>query len=116
MAADYLVPSLEAVGPREGTRFHVPLTGTRRHIRRDTSTEARSMAGLITFGGHDMSGTIYHPLEHNAGARRYFEALRARASRGPAAAWREAVETTTGGLPSWAVRERAGRPKKAARA
>ncbi|WP_157641767.1 hypothetical protein [Burkholderia ubonensis] len=60
-----------------------------------------------------MSGTIYHPLEHNAGARRYFELLRARASRGPVAAWREAVEALTGSLPSWAARERAGRKKVA---
>ncbi|WP_124470507.1 MULTISPECIES: hypothetical protein [Burkholderia cepacia complex] len=60
-----------------------------------------------------MSETVYHPLEHNAGARGYFELLRARASRGPVAAWREAVETLTGGLPSWAARERAGRKKVA---
>lgn len=61
-----------------------------------------------------MSKTLYHPLERNAAARSYFAGLRARASQGPVAAWREAVETLTGGLPSWAERERAGR-KKAAR-
>ncbi|WP_146034405.1 hypothetical protein [Burkholderia thailandensis] len=60
-----------------------------------------------------MSTTAQHPLEHNAGARRYFETLRARASRGPLAAWREAVEALTDGLPSWAARERAGRKKVA---
>lgn len=58
-----------------------------------------------------MSKTVFHPLEHNAEARAYFEGLRARASQGYAATWREAVETLTGGLPSWAGRERRGRKK-----
>lgn len=46
-----------------------------------------------------------HPLEHNLAARAYFNGLRARASKGPMAVWREAVETCTGSLPSWAVRK-----------
>lgn len=60
-----------------------------------------------------MSKTLYHPLEHRSDVRAYFDGLRARASQGPAAAWREAVEALTGGLPSWAARERAGRKKRA---
>lgn len=58
--------------------------------------------------------TAKHPLEVNEQARAYFEALHARASRGPVAVWREAVETLTGGLPTWAARERRPQPKKVA--
>jgi hypothetical protein len=61
-----------------------------------------------------MSKTINHPLETNKAARTYFENLKERAHKGPVAAWREIVETLTGGLPTWASRGRAGRPKKAA--
>lgn len=61
-----------------------------------------------------MSKNVYHPLEANSAARAYFENLKARVRKGEVAAWREIVETLTGGLPSWAARERAGRPKKAA--
>lgn len=52
-----------------------------------------------------------HPLELNSAARIYFERLLARASNGPLAVWREAVETCTGGLPSWAARKYAARVK-----
>ncbi|MBB5546345.1 hypothetical protein A8H39_20595 [Paraburkholderia fungorum] len=55
-----------------------------------------------------------HPLERNNEARAYFEALQARASRGPVAVWREVVETLTGSLPSWAARERRAQTKKVA--
>lgn len=61
-----------------------------------------------------MTKETKHPLERNNEARAYFEALQARASRGPVAVWREVVETLTGGLPSWAARERRAQPKKAA--
>ncbi|MFM0131761.1 hypothetical protein [Paraburkholderia sediminicola] len=50
-----------------------------------------------------MSKTLNHPLQHNATARVYFESLAV--SRGRVSAWREAVETLTGSLPSWAVRK-----------
>jgi hypothetical protein len=60
-----------------------------------------------------MTKTLSHPLEHNAAAQAYFDSLLARASRGGAAVWREAVEQLTGTLPSWAQRERAGRTKRA---
>ncbi|MEW9586138.1 hypothetical protein [Paraburkholderia sp. DGU8] len=63
-----------------------------------------------------MSKTLQHPLEYHAAARAYFEKVAARASKGPAAVWREAVEQLTGGLPSWAARKIAGRTKKAAQA
>lgn len=62
-----------------------------------------------------MSKTINHPLEHNAAARAYFESVDARASRGYACVWKEAVEQLTGSLPTWAARQKAGRNKKAAR-
>jgi hypothetical protein len=58
-----------------------------------------------------MSKTVQHPLESNSAAQEYFEKLKARAQKGPVAAWREIVETLTGGLPTWAARERAGRKK-----
>ncbi|MFC5427559.1 hypothetical protein ACFPTO_01850 [Paraburkholderia denitrificans] len=83
MAADYLVPWLKASG-QDG------LPGTHR--------------GTMTI-------TEQHPLEHNAEARNYFERLEARASKGPLAVWREAVEVCTGGLPSWAARKYRARAK-----
>lgn len=63
-----------------------------------------------------MSKTLQHPLENHAAARAYFEAVNARASKGYACVWKEAVEQLTGGLPSWAARKIAGRTKKAAQA
>lgn len=57
---------------------------------------------------------IAHPLESNAEARDYYDRLAARKSKGAVVVWREAVETLTGSLPSWAARQRAGRAKRTA--
>ncbi|MDR5772146.1 MULTISPECIES: hypothetical protein [unclassified Caballeronia] len=49
-----------------------------------------------------------HPLEHNTAEAEYL----ARQSSNGAAAYRRAVEATTGHLPTWAKRSRAGRKKR----
>ncbi|WP_038754424.1 hypothetical protein [Burkholderia sp. ABCPW 111] len=49
-----------------------------------------------------------HPLEHNIAEAEYL----ARQSSNGAAAYRRAVEATTGSLPTWATRQRAGRKKQ----
>lgn len=64
---------------------------------------------------HSMK-TIAHPLEHNSAARAYYNRLAARKSKGAVVVWREAVETLTGSLPSWAARQRAARTKSIAQA
>ena len=58
---------------------------------------------------------ISHPLEHNAAARDYYDRLTSRKSKGAVVVWREAVETLTGSLPSWAARQRAARVKHTAK-
>ena len=59
---------------------------------------------------------IAHPLEHNPAARDYYDRLAARKSKGAVVVWREAVETLTGSLPTWAARQRAERIKSGAKA
>lgn len=54
---------------------------------------------------------IAHPLEYNNDARDYFDRLASRKSKGAVVVWREAVETLTGSLPTWAARQRAARLK-----
>ncbi|MDR5779153.1 hypothetical protein QCE63_06885 [Caballeronia sp. LZ065] len=57
---------------------------------------------------------IAHPLENNVVARDYYDRLAARKSKGAVVVWREAVETLTGSLPTWAARQRAARVKTGA--
>lgn len=54
-----------------------------------------------------MKSTV-HPLEHNTTEAQYL----ARQSSNGAAAYRRAIEATTGHLPTWATRQRAGRKKR----
>ncbi|WP_427313045.1 hypothetical protein [Cupriavidus sp. H39] len=57
-----------------------------------------------------MSTTTTHPLEADTQERAFFEST---ASSNAKAAYRRAVLRTTGWLPSWAERKRAGRKPKA---
>lgn len=57
-----------------------------------------------------MSDTNKHPLEADTQERAFFEGT---ASSNAKAAYRRAVLRTTGALPSWAERKRAGRKPKA---
>ncbi|MDO3506047.1 hypothetical protein [Ralstonia pseudosolanacearum] len=54
-----------------------------------------------------------HPLEHNQAERDYFTNSVVHCGTSAAAAYRRAVEALTGGLPTWAQRKPAGRPRKA---
>ncbi|MDR5771801.1 MULTISPECIES: hypothetical protein [unclassified Caballeronia] len=63
-----------------------------------------------------MSKQIAHPLEHNAEARAYYEALTRRASKSGVCTWREVVEQLTGSLPTYAARKHKAREKAAVKA
>ena len=55
-----------------------------------------------------------HPMENNAVERAYAETLRAAKNQHAVAAYRRAVESCTGHLPTWLQRQKAGRKPKTA--
>lgn len=54
--------------------------------------------------------TSTHPLEHNAVEKYHFLTTLDCSSQVGRSAYRRAVEVTTGYLPTWAERKKAGRP------
>jgi ribosomal protein L18E len=58
-----------------------------------------------------MTKTVQHPLEANIAVRAEFEKLKYQKQKNSVAVWRAIVEALTGGLPTWATRQPAGRKK-----
>jgi hypothetical protein len=60
-----------------------------------------------------MKAKAVHPLEANEAEQQYFQKVSRSKTRATPAAYRRAVEACTGSLPTWAMRGRPGRKRRA---